>query len=424
VRPPRLPGWVRRRLPKTVRLRLSGLYALLFLAAGAALLALTYGLVASSLPQAASYGNPSQIHKIAKLEAACKASAVSSTKTGVPAPGKKPQPVGISPICKRAFAAGASLGASSQRDQALHNLLLYSLVGLGAMSIASGWLGWLVAGRVLRPVSAITEAARRSSERHLGERLNLRGPDDELKELADTFDAMLDRLDAAFTGQRRFIADASHELRTPLTVMRTAIDVTLSKPTRTADQLEAMAIKLRRSVDQAERLIDALLTLAMSDGTVGTREFVDLATAAEDALELARPEIARLDLQLEADLQPAETNGDRDLLERLVGNLVDNAVRHNRAAGEISVRTGNDDGHPYIEVTNSGPMIPAELVPSLFEPFHRLEERTSVSGGVGLGLAIVKSISAVHGATLNARPLPNGGLSVSVVLLGAAVSRP
>jgi len=387
------------------------------LAAGAALLGLTYGLVASSLPKAAAfYANPNQIQKISKLEAACKTSAVRSTNTGVSAPGKKTPPVGISPSCKRAFAEGATLGAVTQRDQALHDLLLYSLVGLGAMSILSGWLGWLVAGRVLRPVSAITEAARRSSERHLGERLNLSGPDDELKELADTFDAMLDRLDAAFTGQRRFIADASHELRTPLTVMRTAIDVTLSKPTRTADQLEAMATKLRRSVDQAERLIDALLTLAMSDGAVGTREFVDLATAAEDALELARPEIARLDLQLEADLQPAETNGDRDLLERLVGNLVDNAVRHNRTAGHISVRTGKHDGHPYIEVTNSGPMIPPEVVSSLFEPFRRLEARTSANGGVGLGLAIVKSISVVHGATLDARALPNGGLSVSIAI--------
>ena len=165
------------------------------------------------------------------------------------------------------------------------------------MAVASGGLGWIVSGRVLRPVRTITETAKRASEQHLGERLALTGPKDELKELADTFDEMLERLDAAFASQKRFVANASHELRTPLTVMRTAIDVTLAKASRTAEQLEAMAEKVRRSVDRAEQMIDGLLTLAISDqGQIGM-EHVDLATAAEDALDTAAPVIEELGLR-------------------------------------------------------------------------------------------------------------------------------
>jgi signal transduction histidine kinase len=276
-----------------------------------------------------------------------------------------------------------------------------------------------MAGRVLRPVQAITGAARRASERHLGERIALRGPCDELKELADTFDEMLDRLDAAFTGQRRFAADASHELRTPLTVMRTAIDVTLAKPTRSPEQLEAMAAKIRRSVDQAEALVDALLALATSERDVTGAEAVDLATVAEDALDVARPAITQRQLRVEDELDPAEAMGDRLLLERLVGNLVDNAVRHNNPGGWLGVRTcRTDDQDPYIEVANSGPVLEDDMVPSLFEPFRRVEERTSTRDGVGLGLAIVMSITVAHGARIEAHSRPEGGLVISVVMPG------
>jgi signal transduction histidine kinase len=189
-------------------------------------------------------------------------------------------------------------------------LLVFSLLGLGIMTLGSGGLGWVMAGRVLRPVSAITGAARRASERHLGERLDMQGPSDELKQLADTFDDMLERLDIAFTGQRRFIADASHELRTPLTVMRTAIDVTLAKPTRSPQQLEAMAGKVRRSIDRADNLVDALLTLAISEHEVTAKDFVDLAVLAEDVLETVTLGISQRALKASADLQPAETKGD------------------------------------------------------------------------------------------------------------------
>ena len=157
------------------------------------------------------------------------------------------------------------------------------------MAVLSALLGWIMAGRVLRPVHAITAAARRASEENLGERIALAGPEDELKELADTFDAMLGRLDAAFASQRRFVANASHELRTPLTVMRTAIDVTLAKPERTPAQLEAMAAEVRQATGQAERLVEALLTLARSDRGTGPRSVLDLAVLAEDALDAATP---------------------------------------------------------------------------------------------------------------------------------------
>jgi signal transduction histidine kinase len=319
--------------------------------------------------------------------------------------------------CRKVFAEGAAAATSAQRDQTLHDLLLFSLIGLGAVTLASGGLGWFMAGRVLGPVRAITGAARRASEGHLGERLALQGPKDELKELADTFDEMLDRLDAAFASRQRFVADASHELRTPLTVMRTSIDVTLAKAEPSLEQLESMAVKVRRSVDQAEALIEALLTMATSERGLISTESVDLATIAEDALDTAGPAISESNLEVDTQLGPAETSGDRLLLERLAGNLVDNAVRHNNPGGWIGVRTGWErDAGAFVEVTNSGPVIASDLVPSLFEPFRRVEERTSIHDGVGLGLAIVQSICVAHGATVEARGQPDGGLTVRVVI--------
>ena len=240
------------------------------------------------------------------------------------------------------------------------------------MGALSGAVGWLVAGRALRPVHAITGAARRASEENLGERLALAGPPDELKELADTYDAMLARLDAAFASQRRFVANASHELRTPLTVMRTAIDVTLAKPGRTPAQLEDMAAEVRGAVDRAEALIEALLTLARSDRGTAAVEPADLAVLAEDALDAAGPAIRARSLRPETSLQTAPARGDLVLLDRLVANVVDNAVRHNAAGGWIQVATGTRDGQAYLTVTNGGPVIAEDMTPLLFEPFRRL----------------------------------------------------
>ena len=239
------------------------------------------------------------------------------------------------------------------------------------MAALSALLGWTMAGRVLRPVHAITAAARRASEENLGERIALTGPEDELKELADTFDAMLVRLDAAFASQRRFVANASHELRTPLTVMRTAIDVTLAKPERTPAQLEAMAAEVRQAACQAERLVEALLTLARSDRGTGPRSVLDLAVLAEDALDAAAPAIRAGSLRVTSELEPGMAAGDPVLVERLVCNLIDNAVRHNVSGGWLEVASGSREGLAFLTVANSGPVIDEAEVAALFEPFHR-----------------------------------------------------
>ena len=398
---------LRRAWPQKIRTRITLIYAALFFAAGSALLGLTYGLVASTLPAQPAAGPKTSIEQ-AKLEQLCgleRAKAPTVPKTQLPACAQL-----------KAFSAGASTGSQTQRQRALNELLVFSLIGLGAMTLASGGLGWVMAGRVLRPVRVITETARRASEQHLGERLALTGARDELKELADTFDDMLERLDAAFAAQRRFVANASHELRTPLTVMRTAIDVTLAKPAATTAQLEDMAVRVRRSVDRAESMVEALLTLAVSDqGTVST-EYTDLATWAEDAIDAATPEIDRLDLRLDAKLDPAETTGDPQLLERMIWNLVDNAVRHNERGGWIRLRTGTSDAGVYLEIANSGPYIPDDAVPSLFEPFRRMEARTTRRDGAGLGLSIARSVLSAHQATVSARSQPAGGLEICVVI--------
>jgi signal transduction histidine kinase len=409
-----LPRPVRRLWPQKVRTRLTLIYAALFFAAGSALLGLTYGLVASSLPTRPATAATTSNQALSTLIHECKPESYMFKGKHVVA-----IPPPFLPACKQAKAAyyaGTAAGLEAQRQSALSKLLSFSLVGLAVMTVASGGLGWFMSGRVLRPVRVITQTARRASEQHLGERLALTGARDELKELADTFDGMLERLDAAFTTQRRFVANASHELRTPLTVMRTAIDVTLAKPSPTARQLTDMAVRVRRSIDRAETMMEALLTLAVSDQGKLSTEFTDLATSAEDAIDAAAPEIERLDLRVDALFDPAETTGDPQLLERMICNLVDNAVRHNEPGGWITLRTGTSDAAVYLQIANSGPFIPDDAVPSLFEPFRRMEARTGVCDGVGLGLSITRSVATAHRATVTARSQPAGGLDISVVI--------
>lgn len=424
--PGRRPRW-----PGRVRTRLTLIYALLFLVSGSMLLGLTYGLVAASLQGKSPRSTKSPLTQ-AQYDKLCRGPMPAPAKPGHPIPanpkdpgakipGTKPVPAPVDAktkqLCESALQAGFNAGATSQRDQALHSLLLYSLAGLAVMTLLSGGAGWLVAGRVLRPVRAITETARRASAENLGERIALAGTKDELKELADTFDEMLERLDRAFAAQRRFVADASHELRTPLTAMRTAIDVTLAKPHRTADQLDAMARRVRGSIERAEAMINALLTMAVSDQPLPEGgEAVDLATAAEDALDLAAGEIGQRSLSVRARLDPAPTSGDRALIDRMVANLIENAVRHNVDRGWIEVSTGSQSGLAYLRVSNSGPVIRPEDVAGLFEPFRRASARTSTGEGFGLGLAVARSVAAAHGARLDARSRPEGGLSVQVLL--------
>ncbi len=328
-----------------MRTRLAVMYAVLFLLAGAALLALTYTLVVHVLLPPAEH----QIDRAASQDAAglCKQRQ---------APGSPPCPsrsCEVQPRVHRRRAQGRE-PARQRVGRTAHA----SVIGLGVLAIVSTGLGWLVAGRTLRPVRSITEAARRASELRLGQRLALTGPDDEFKQLADTFDVMLERLDAAFTSQKRFVANAAHELRTPLAAMRTAIEVTLSKPTRTPEQLEAMAERVKRSVERAEATVEALLTLATSELGPTAQESIDLATIAEDALDATRA-IEERRIEVEATLEPALARGDRVLLERMIANLVENAVRHNSPGGWIGIRTHQQADGAVFEIANTGPSVPA-----------------------------------------------------------------
>jgi signal transduction histidine kinase len=409
---------LRRLWPQKVRTRLTLIYAALFFLTGSGLLGLTYGLVASSLPTQPS-----------PAVATVSSQALNTLNRECNLPGGPPEGTMSKPAfgCKQAegaYYADTASGLQALRQNTLSKLLGFWLLGLGVMTVASGGLGWFMSGRVLRPVRVITETARRASEQHLGERLALTGARDELKELADTFDDMLERLDAAFATQRRFVANASHELRTPLTVMRTAIDVTLAKPSPTARQLTDMAVRVRRSIDRAETMVEALLTLAVSDQGKLSTEYTDLATWAEDAIDAAAPEIERLGLRVDALLDPAETTGDPQLLERMISNLVGNAVRHNEPGGWIRLRTGSSDAAVYLEIANSGPFIPDDTVPSLFEPFRRMQDRTGVRDGIGLGLSIARSVVTAHSATVTARSQPAGGLDISVEIPHCPAAEP
>ncbi len=295
---------------------------------------------------------------------------------------------------------------------------------LGHTSLVAGILGWVVGKRVLVPLQRVTGAARRASQEHLDERIHLDGPCDELKELADTFDEMLDRLARAFVSQRRFVANASHELRTPLTSMRTLIDVAMAKPTRTTEQLETLVARVREAVGRSQAIVDGLLTLARSDRCFGAREPVDLEAAAQDAIDQVSMSAIASNIVIDADLLTAPALGDRVLVERLAANLVDNAVRYNVPSGSVQVETGTKDGQSYLSVTNTGPIVLETMLPSLFEPFTRLDQRVNNGQGVGLGLSIVASVVSAHNGQLQADALLNGGLRVTVQLLSAGSRRP
>jgi signal transduction histidine kinase len=294
--------------------------------------------------------------------------------------------------------------------------LEFTLAGLGLGTVLAAGLGWAVSRRVLRPLTAVTTAAQAASQENLDRRLALAGPPDELKELADTFDAMLARLEAAFASQRRFVANASHELRTPLTEMRTLIDVTMARPAVSAAELEPVLAAIGAAVDRSEELIEALLTLARSDRGPGPAETVDLPTAVEDAIDQFGPAAAARQIQIGTTLQDAQVTGDRVLIERLATNLIDNAVKHNVTGGWVLASTRTDAGSAELIVSNGGEHIPADQVTGLFEPFRRLGGRTGNRPGTGLGLSIVASVAAAHGGHAQARARPDGGLDVQVTL--------
>jgi signal transduction histidine kinase len=304
---------------------------------------------------------------------------------------------------------------AAQRAADSHQLLVNSGIALAIVAVLAVLAGWLVAGRMLRPVRTITRAARRISATNLHERLALRGPEDELKELGDTLDDLFERLDAAFDAQCHFVANASHELRTPLTAERTLLQVALDDPDTTMATWRSTAEEVLASNDEQARLIEALLTLASSESGLNEREPVDLATIVGAALVNLYPEAYRRGIQIFDEVTTAPLDGDPLLVERLVANLLANAVRHNVVDGRVEVATGVKEGRAVLAVTNTGPVIPPTEIKRLFQPFQRLDRRrTHHSNEHGLGLSIVRAIATAHHATIAAQPLPEGGLSVTV----------
>ncbi|GAB3280732.1 HAMP domain-containing sensor histidine kinase [Parasphingorhabdus pacifica] len=307
---------------------------------------------------------------------------------------------------------GAAL-SSSARSQ----VLLVGGIAFVAVVLAAAVLAWTVAGRVLQPLQAVTGSARRLSAESLDERIGLSGPRDEVAELADTFDEMLDRLQAAFDSQRRFVANASHELRTPLAVIRTELDVTLSDPDVDTDELLRMAGVVRDATDRAERLVESLLLLARTDGAgLAAREPVDLTEHVNRALWTVSEEARQRDLRIESGDDPAFAVGDPALLERVAGNLLENAVRHNVESGWVEVTTSSGPQWTSLVVRSSGPEIDDERVEALFEPFRRAGVQRTARTGAGLGLSIVRAAVAAHGGRVSACPVPGGGLEVTVEL--------
>ncbi|MXZ63102.1 MAG: HAMP domain-containing protein [Chloroflexi bacterium] len=394
----------------SIRLRLTLWYGALFLLAGTVLLALNFALVARNFP-AGGEDLRDALEERLDLEAGDLRGEFTFLVQREPVRGRQ----GVF----RAVSASSLFDSlvSRIKEDTLRELLWRSSIALGVMAVASIGLGWFVAGRMLRPVHEIADTARRITDERLEERIDLVGPPDELKDLADQFDAMLDRLQTAFEAQREFVANASHELRTPLTIIRTEIDVTLDDPDAGRDQLEATAEVVRRAIERTEGLIDRLLVLARAEGPLELDQQTDLADAVRSALDARSADIEELALDINLDLTETRVEGDRMLLERLVGNLVDNAVDHNERSGRIEIATSQDGDAVTLRCANGGPLIPGEEAPRLFERFARLD-RTRRAGrdGYGLGLSIVRAIVRAHRGTATGRALPGGGLVVEVSL--------
>jgi signal transduction histidine kinase len=388
---------------RTVRFRLTVLYSGLFLVAGIGLLAITYVLVDHATTTALFVSNKNGERIAVRGSPAGSPSHSPQLKTGTPT------------LQQLQIARQLAAQATTQHARDLHQLVTQSAIALGVMAVLAIVLGWLMAGRVLRPLRTIAATTQQITERNLHERLALSGPSDEVKHLADTIDGLLARLDNAFQAQRHFVANASHELRTPLTFDRALLEVALADPDASAEELRTTLEELLASGEQQERLIEALLTLASSERGLDRREHFDLAVAAERALSPLRAEAERQGLQLITSLGTARLTGNPALVERMIANLIENAVRYNVSGGSIDLRTETNHGSAVLTVANTGPSISQDEVDRLFQPFERLgNDRTTHSDGHGLGLSIVRAIVTAHEAGLKIRLRPGGGLVVQI----------
>ncbi|WP_107431141.1 sensor histidine kinase, partial [Streptomyces alboverticillatus] len=385
-------------LRPTIRIRLTLLYGGMFLMAGVLLLTIIYLLAANAL----SVGSEPLI----RLIDGSKVTVTGSTCPQLKSPGLTADDANrILETCMQ-----------HQRAMALESLLRRSLLALLGLAVIAFAFGYAMAGRVLSPLGKITRTARRVAGTDLTRRIELGGPDDELKELSDTFDEMLDRLERAFTAQQRFVANASHELRTPLAINRTLLEVSLSDPAA-SPELQQLGKTLLATNERSEQLVEGLLLLARSDNEIVDRKPVDLAEVASQALDQARTEAQAKGVELRGTRQPAVVQGNGVLLERIALNLVQNAVRYNSPDGWVEVTTLTRPGQAVLVVENTGPVVPAYEVDNIFEPFRRLRtERTRSDKGVGLGLSIVRSVARAHGGRITAEPREGGGLVMRVVL--------
>jgi signal transduction histidine kinase len=385
----RLPESSRPRLARrTVRLRLTLLHGALLVVSGACLLAITYLLILHYSP--------------AEFVATTRPNSAPATRTTGPS-------------------RLSSLPSAKVRQSAhwywtgMDHLVLLSALALAIMAALSFVVGWLAAGRTLRPLRTMTDSARRISERNLHERLAVPGPSDELKDLGDTIDGLLDRLETIVSAQRQFAANASHELRTPLTVERTLLESVLTHPAPTPALWRSTCERVLASNEKQARLIEALLILARSQQEPGRRETFDLASVTASVMRTLRQDASARGLTVSTAFQACPVSGDVRLVERLVWNLGQNAIRHNGPQGRVHIAVGPRSGRASLQVTNTGPPVPGNQISRLLQPFQRLgPQRSGQHEGLGLGLSIVTAIAQAHGATLTARPGSEGGLDIEV----------
>jgi len=407
------PGRSRR----SIRLRLTLIYGGLFLICGAALLAITYALVDHATADYYSSKGRAGLTVAGPARGAPSAGKRGGTPQGLMFSGNGPGSTALkfTPRQARAVSHYVEARAASQHASEMRQLLIYSGVALAVMAATSAGLGWLTAGRALRPLRTITAAARDVSATSLHRRLALDGPHDELRELGDTFDGLLARLEASFAAQRQFAANASHELRTPLAWQRTLVQVALADPDADFASLRAACQRVLASGAHQERILEALLTLSRGQAGLDKREPFDLAALAGRVLRSRQPGAQDRQLTIHSALAPARATGDPRLAERLIANLADNALAYNTPGGHVEVATGTKNSRAVLSVTNTGPVVPAAAVDRLLQPFQRLAaDRTGHGEGLGLGLSIVQAITQAHGATLTIRPRPSGGLRAEV----------
>ena len=416
----------------TIAVRVATTFAALFAVAGIGLLALNYALLQHSLQVSyvtsavPSYPASLIISRDKAVISNPQASALDKAAAqGQLALAERHPHARLTGALLPEIGSQSAIQAAQARafDDAFSQLIRQSALILAPLALLAVALGWLVARRMLRPVRRLTAAARELSVANLHQRLHLNGPRDELKELGDTFDQMLSRLETAFESQRRFVANASHELRTPLTIMRTELEVTLDKGQATPGQLRAMGEVVRAAVSRSERLVDGLLTLAESERGIERAELIDLSDLAGPALSLIGGDALSGGIRLTTNLAPAPVRGTRVLLERLVENLADNAVRHNQPGGWLTVTTARHGDIAELTIQNSGLQITQDQAATVFEPFRRLHaDRVGSARGNGLGLSIVRAVARAHGGDATVTPITAGGLQVTVTLPVAPVA--